>query len=207
MTNPGIEWWIRVAAARAKRFGYAIVGSIASEDINELGEMAAMMNDANLVALEFNPSSPNFNLALTKQVEYVVEGCRTIKEKTKFPLLLKLSVAHDYKQIARETEDIVEAIGINSVPWSMAFPMQKSPLAHLGGGGVSGKIAQVWTWKMLADLAAATKTPIIGPSVWEYRDIENLRGLGAKAISFGTIFMRYPWRPTAFVRREVRSRN
>jgi len=96
----------------------------------------------------------------------------------------------------------VQALAINSVPWSMCFPTQESPLAGLGGGGVSGKVAQVHTWEMMQRLSEMTDIPVIGPSVWEYEDIARLRQLGAQAISFGAIFLRYPWRPSGFVRRE-----
>lgn len=43
--------------------------------------------------------------------------------------------------------------------------------------------------------------PIIGCSIWDYEDIDNLYNIGCEAISFGSIFLRYPWRPTTFVRR------
>ncbi len=202
LTNPGIAWWLRVAAPRAKRLGYTMIGSITSDTVEELVDMARMMNDASMVALEFNASCPNTNSELMRNGELVIEACKRVREVSKYPLLLKLSVVHDYTRIARATEGIVEAIAINSVPWSVAFPMKKSPLTHLDGGAISGRIAQAWTWKMLEALTKATKTPIIGPSVWEYADIEKLRKLGAKAISFGAVFLRYPWRPTVFVRRD-----
>jgi dihydroorotate dehydrogenase len=88
----------------------------------------------------------------------------------------------------------------------MIFPDKPSPLAHLGGGGVSGRVAQPFTWKLVKDLVALSETPVIGPSVWRYQDIAELRLLGAKAISFGSLFMSRPWRPTLFVRREMESR-
>lgn len=203
LTNPGIRWWLSVAAPRAAALEYAMVGSITSDDVDELVAMATMMNDAKLVALEFNASCPNSQSRLMHDADLVVEACRRLKVASKFPLLLKLSVAHEYKKIARATEGIVEAISINTVPWAVAFPMKQSPLAHLGGGGVSGKLAQVWTWKVLKELTVATTTPIIAPSIWEYGDIETVRALGAQAVSFGSVFMRYPWRPTQFVRRTM----
>ena len=97
---------------------------------------------------------------------------------------------------------LIEAISINSVPWDIVFPDKKSPLAHLGGGGVSGKVAQPHTWGFVKRIVKETKIPVIGPSVWDFKDIERLRKLGAKAISFGAIFLPYPWRPTTFVRRD-----
>jgi len=40
--------------------------------------------------------------------------------------------------------------------------------------------------------------------LWEFDDIRKLRKMGAKAISFGSIFLRYPWRPTLFVRKDMK---
>ena len=51
----------------------------------------------------------------------------------------------------------------------------------------------------LKKLVKTTSIPVIGPSVWDFSDIEKLRKLGAKAVSFGSVFLKYPWRPTMFV--------
>ncbi|GEM_PF-378091 len=130
-----------------------------------------------------------------------------VRAATHHPLIIKLAVTHDYAAIARQTQGQASAIAINSVPWALVHPGQPSPLAHFGGGGVSGRIAQSHTWRMLQELVENTSTPIIGPSVWEFDDLARLRRLGAAAISFGSIFLRYPWRPTQFVRREQRERS
>ena len=84
----------------------------------------------------------------------------------------------------------------------MAFPNCRSPLANLGGGGVSGKAAQPFTWELVKKLATLTSIPVIGPSVWDFDDLKKIRGIGAKAISFGSIFLYHPWRPTLYVRQE-----
>ena len=87
-----------------------------------------------------------------------------------------------------QEEGIVEAIAINSVPWTYAFPDKRSPLARFGGGGVSGKIAQKWTWQLLEEIVRSSSIPVIGPSPWVYDDIQKLFDLGAKAVSFGSVF-------------------
>ncbi len=204
LINPGIEWWCRKIGSKVNHKKIPLVGSILSDDIYELAEMAKMLNDFDLVGLEINASCPNAGedfLESSKNVERIIQGCKAVKKESRFPLILKLSVVHYIESILPEIKGIVEAISINSVPWAFIFP-KKSPLAHLGGGGVSGKIAQPHTWAFVRKLVSITSIPVIGPSVWEFSDIEELRKIGAKAISFGSIFLRYPWRPTLFVRRD-----
>jgi len=72
-------------------------------------------------------------------------------------------------------------------------------LAHFGGGGVSGQSAQPHTWRLVKRLSDISSIPVIGPSVWKFEDMASIRHLGARAISFGSIFLRYPWRPNVFI--------
>lgn len=202
LTNPGIEWWCRKIGPTVDRKKISLVGSILSEEIEELVSMAVMLNAFDLVALEINASCPNTGEDFLKNTQKIVDGCLAVKERSRFPLILKVSVVHDIDSIIPRVGHIVEAISINSVPWTVVFPDRESPLAHLGGGGVSGKIAQLHTWGLVKKLITMTQVPVIGPSVWDFSDIGRLRRIGAKAISFGSIFLVYPWRPTTFVRRD-----
>jgi len=204
LTNPGIEWWCREIGPYVGRAKIPLVGSIFSNDIKELATMVTMLNDFDLVGLEINASCPSIEGDFLKNTEKVVKSCQTAKEKSRFPLILKLSVIHDIETIAPQLKGIIEAISINSVPWAVIFPDRSSPLAHLGGGGISGKIAQPFTWGFVEKIVKATSIPVIGPSVWDFSDIEKLRKLRAKAVSFGSVFLKYPWRPTMFVRKDKR---
>ncbi len=205
LTNPGIEWWCRKIGPKVNHKKIPLVGSILSDNIYELAEMAKMLNDFDLVGLEINASCSNTEGDLLENTEKVIRGCFAVKEVSRFPLILKVSVVHDVRLIfAGMDDETIEAISINSVPWRVIFPNKRSPLAHLGGGGVSGKIAQPHTRELVRDLVYLTSIPVIGPSVWEFSDIEKLRKIGAKAISFGSIFLRYPWRPTQFVRKDMK---
>lgn len=205
LTNPGIEWWCETVGPNVNRKKIALVGSILSDSIDELGEMAAMLNDYDLVGLEINASCPNTEDNLLSHTKKVIEQTIAVKEKSHLPLILKLSVVHDVETIVRELTGCVEAYSINSVPWNSMYPHRTSPLARLGGGGVSGRVAQTYTWALLKKLTTITATPVIGPSVWNYEDIAEVRRHGARAVSFGSVFLRYPWRPTLFVKREMRN--
>ena len=202
LTNPGIKWWCQRIGPRVNQDKIPLVASIFSENTKKLALMATMLNDFNLVGLEINASCPSVERRFLKDTTKIIESCQAVKEKSRFPIILKLSVVHNVEAIVPQLEGVIEAISINSVPWSFAFPDNKSPLARFGGGGISGEIAQPFTWKFLKRLVKATSIPVIGPSVWYFSDIENLRRLGAKAISFGSVFLKYPWRPTSFVNKD-----
>ena len=204
LTNPGIEWWCKEIGPTIDSKKIPLIGSILSDDVSELGEMAEMLNPSDLVGLEINASCPNTKSDLLTHTQKVIDQVLRVKEKSRFPLILKLSVVHDVETITKELEGCVEAFSINSVPWSTLYPNSKSPLAKLGGGGVSGKAAQPLTWKLVKKLHALSSTPIIAPSIWSFEDIATARELGANAISFGSLFIRYPWRPTLFIKKDSR---
>ncbi len=206
LTNPGFDWWMRSIAPKIPKRNYSIICSITEDDPQKLSEMVEKLNTVSVKGIELNASCPNTDQELHHNVEAVLHSVRLMREQSRHPIILKLSVNQDYLSIAQEAEPFVEALSINSVPWRIAFPQEQSPLAPLGGGAVSGKAAQAYSWKMLKELASQVKTPVIGPSVWDFEDIQKIRDLGAKAISFGSIFMRYPWRPTQYVKRDIKSR-
>ena len=208
LTNPGIEWWCKTIGPSVDQKKLKLVGSILTDGNNEeLAEMAAMLNAYDLVGLEVNASCPNTDSQMFGNAEQVIEGLKKVKEKTRFPLIVKLSVVHDIERLVPRLEGLVEAISINTVPWSRMFPEKISPLARFGGGGVSGKLAQPYTWALVKRLASLTSIPLIGPGVWEYADIAKLQNLGAQAISFGSIFLGHPWRPTLYVRKNMKGKS
>ncbi len=205
LTNPGLDWWCKKVGPKLKHSPLSIIVSIHSNSPREAGEMAWRLNPYKLQGIELNLSCPNVVHNLETETEHILETIRQVKRVSKFPLIIKLSANQNYKQITKKTEYLVEAISINSVPWKHIYKDEPSPLHHLGGGGVSGKPAQEHNWKMLKELAEHTKTPIIGPSVWNYEDIDKIKSLGAKAVSFGSVFLRHPWRPTMYVKRYTKN--
>lgn len=202
LTNRGIEWWIKKVAPRIPPH-YKTVVSIEAEEEKETVEMIQMLSaQKKIVGIELNLSCPNTPTADQRSIEKILSICRKASEYSPFPLIAKLSYTHPYSFIAKSLEGSnVQAISINSIPWQALFPDRPSPLARFGGGGVSGKIIQPTTWKMVEEIAKTSKIPVIGPSVWDYEDIQKIFDRGAKAVSFGSIFVSYPWRPTSFVKR------
>jgi len=207
LTNPGIEWWCREVGPNIDFQKFPTAGSIFGDE-RELVEMAEMLNRFDLVALEVNVSCPNTGHAM-EMVEMVVNSVKAVKRVSRHPVIVKVSADQDYLTIVRGLVGIVEAVSLNSVPWKTVFTNgEQTPLWKLekqvggGGGGVSGKPAQKYNWPAVEALAKQGSLPVIGPSVMEFEDMEKLRRLGAKAIGFGAIHLRTPWKPTAIVRKE-----
>lgn len=201
LSNPGVKWWCEKVGPSVNSARIPLVASIWGEP-EELAELATILSSFDLVGLEINVSCPNTEDRTRQDTARIVASCKAVKASSRLPLILKVSVTHDIPQIVKEVENLAEAISVNSVPWAIAFPNRKSPLKNLGGGGVSGKAAQPFTWDLVQKIANLTTIPVIGPSVWDFDDLEKIRSLGAKAVSFGSVFLSHPWRPTLYVRRE-----
>jgi dihydroorotate dehydrogenase len=244
LTNLGLEWWLTEIAPTLDP-EIPIVISIAGTG-RGLETMVSMINKIPdtfplskreerlekkgrkirrrkmpIVGVEVNVSCPSRNPkretpgAIIEKVQMVAKGC-------KYPTLVKVSVAQEYVTIARGLEFFVQAISLNAVPWEKLYPGERSPLWKLeermggGGGGVSGKPAQLHNWNAVRELAKKTFIPIIAPSIMEYEDIATVRELGARAVSFGAIHLPdypmwlKPWtlftnpcKPTRFVKRDM----
>lgn len=212
LTNKGIDWWCREIGPRLDFHKVPLVGSIFGSE-KDLVEMAIMLNRFNLVGLEVNPSCPNTGHAM-QTAEAIVKMVKAVERASRHPIFVKVSVDQDYVSIARGLENIAQAMSLNSVPWKTAFPnAKKSPLHRLenrvggGGGGVSGRPAQLLNWHAVKVLAINNDVPVIGPSVMEYADLAKVREAGASAVSFGAIHLRTPWAPTSIVKQDQRVRN
>lgn len=211
LTNPGFEWFLPWITPYARDTSIPLIVSIFSDAENsaeELGHMALKIERSRLpfVAIEFNTSCPNTGHGVEKNVETIVRGVRAIRRNCDLPLGLKVAVGQDYETILKEVEGEIQYLDINSVQWRIIFPDRISPLAKYGGGGVSGKIAQPYTWNLVENLVSITSVPVIGPGMWKYGDLAQVRTLGAKAVSFASVFTFFPWRPTLYVRRDMASR-
>ncbi|MCK5122917.1 MAG: hypothetical protein KAQ87_02110 [Candidatus Pacebacteria bacterium] len=195
LTNPGIEWWCREVGPKLDSLKIPLIISIAG-NANEIKEMALMLNKfKNIVAIELNEGCPNVCNNF-QDTEEVIEKIKILSKISIFPIILKLSVVHQPEKIIPYIEDFIEAISINSVPWSVAFPNQENPFKRYGieECGVSGKIIQSHTWSFAYEISEMISIPVIWPSVWESSDIRELKKMAnAKAFSFGSIFF-YPWK-------------
>jgi len=207
LTNPGFQWWLYKVAPKIEKCEIPLVVSLLGTPMCLL-KMTRQLREVPILGIEINASCPNIAEREKWGPQYLIESCVAVRHACDHPIILKVSADQwtMMEEVLCGIGGVVEALSVNSVPWKLAFPGVESPLARLGGGGVSGQVAQGYTWDMVRRLSGMSDIPVIGPSVWEFEDIARLRKIGAKAISFGSIFLRYPWRPTSYVRRDNRER-
>lgn len=212
LTNPGIVYWLSEIMPTIDFENRAIVVSIYGTE-EELVTMAALLNRDHLpkpAAIEINVSCPNTGHRMD-EAKTIIRSVRAVRRVSDYPIIVKVSVDQDYLTVSRELEEEAEAISLNSVPWRIAFPSSQSPLSNLerkvggGGGGVSGRPAQAFNWRAVEKLAIHGSLPVIAPSVMSSEDVIEVRALGAKAVSFGAIHLRTPWRPTSIVEKLERT--
>ncbi len=199
LTNPGIEGWVRTCYPRMQRMRLQTVVSVYAESVDEATQFARLLAPLHLTAIELNASCPNVPHDLA--VAHVVAIAQVLRE-ARHPLIVKVGYDQPYVEIAQALEGIAEAVhAINAVPWRLVFPDKPSPLAHLGGGAVSGEPIRPFVREAVAHLRQATRLPIIaGGGIYTLRDLEELWALGARAFSIGTLFLRAPWRPNRLIR-------
>lgn len=114
--------------------------------------------------LELNFSCPNSGEDFT---QFTDEACRLIKRlKADLPwlaIIAKISIRHPLEfsvELKRSGVDVIHAI--NTIPWAMVYPNTPSPIADLGGGGVSGNPAHPLAMEYCKQL----RQRIDGPMIW-----------------------------------------
>jgi len=149
-------------------------------------------------AVELNFSCPNSREAIEANVGQGIACVARVRRE--FPgifLIAKLSVVHPY-EFAQELEALgVGAIhGVNTVPYGLVFPPWRypaSPLADVGGGGVSGGPAWALAREYNVGLRRAVKGFLImGCGVSRPEDVVDYFALGADAVSICTLVLRQP---------------
>ncbi len=200
LSNPGYLRWREEVAPNVDFSWQRLVASVSPEGstCEEFAEMVSDLGQLGFVAVEINTSCPN---VAPQRADEVIRCVGIAREATKKPLILKVSAAQDVSRIIPAVEGKIDAVSINAVPWDLVFPERRSPLAHLGGGAVSGKLAQQRNWNLLRWIKTISDLPVIGPDVWDFSDIARLGELGADAWSFGALQLCFPWKPTMYVKK------
>jgi len=168
------------------------------------------------VGLQLNFSCPNVGPthdALVPEIESALYTAGRLG----IPLVPKLAVTALPALAARVSRlDFCDAICVsNTVPWG-SFPQaidwkglfgsETSPLAVIGGGGLSGAplLPLVARWIALAREAGYAKPFIVGGGILSVRDVGTLIGAGLDlrrdAISLGSVAFLRPWRVHGIIR-------
>lgn len=200
------------------------VGDTREDRLNELARFVQVMKQflpdfQAPVGLKLNVSCPNVGLVQSKLVGEIRDAL-DVAQALNVPLVPKFSVMVPVEAIA-EIAELEGCDGIclsNTIPWrklpewidwDRLFGPGESPLAALGGGGLSGAPLLPIVVGHVAKLRAAgtTKPIIAGGGVLSCRDADCLIAAGADAISLGSIAILRPWRVQRVIRHINRRMN
>jgi dihydroorotate dehydrogenase len=146
-------------------------------------------------ALELNFSCPNSAEAVARNVVQALECSREVRRRhPDLFLIAKLSICHPY-EFAQELEQAgINALhAVNTIPYEIAFPLTRSPLEAVGGGGVSGGPAFALALRYNQELRRKVGLPVVmGCGVTSRGDVQRYFEAGADAVSVCTLAL---WKP------------
>lgn len=222
--NPLLLEWKRLATlhpeklSRGGRGWMLSVMSVSPDAVERADEMryisshiAAHALPSN-VGIQLNLSCPNVGL----DPGYLVADARAQVEslsRLDRPLFLKVNVLFPV-EAAMELSANAAVDGFivsNTIPWGKLpdkidwkglFGSDVSPLAHIGGGGLSGAPLRplVAEWIRLARKAGIRSKIVGGGGILSLTDAFDIIHAGANAIELGSISMLRPWRVRRIVR-------
>lgn len=146
-------------------------------------------------ALVLNFSCPNTEEDITRIIKSASLLVRKINQKYPWlTIIAKISYVQPL-EFAEELEiagaEIIQAI--NTIPYSLVFPKSKSPLAKVGGGGVSGGPIKEISLRYNNVLRKRVRIPIaMGGGIMSLEDCARFEGIGANSLTICTVARRDP---------------
>ncbi len=210
--NPGIDEGLREFGGWGRE--EALVISIVGKDAKEFGELAAKVEEAQAAEMDGGlsrlgasaleaviscPHTPGYGtMAGQGTPESVAEITRAIKERTKMPLIIKLSpsVPGEGKAAAAAEEAGADAINMgNSLGPGMRIDLdRRKPVLGFGVGGLSGPAIKPIIVRAVYDIYKSVGIPIIGTGgITSGEDAIEMMMAGASWVSAGTaVYYRGP---------------
>lgn len=168
------------------------------------------------VGLQVNFSCPNVSLPTKDLVKEVGSILGAFRESSVagVPIVAKFSAATPVDGVVEAAMRSRDCDGISvsntipwgklphRIPWSNLFGTSESPLAHIGGGGLSGKplLPIVRDWILDARKLGMSKAIIGGGGVLSQGDADCLLDVGADAVEIGSAAILRPWRVAGIVK-------
>jgi dihydroorotate dehydrogenase len=212
LSNPGIvdlcgRWnrlWGRGSVGSPWMLSIAAVGAEPNERAHEIRMIADTLVDANLMkpyAIQMNLSCPNTGHDQEELLREAEGYYESIRRRLSNPVLFKLNVLvrpNIALRLPGEGFVVSNTLPWNSpgVDWEKLFGTTTSPLAHLGGGGLSGKplLPLVSHWLMRARDIGMSRPIVAGGGILSVEDAATMFRCGANAVELGSVSILRPWR-------------
>jgi len=214
LSGPGVECLLNTGKWQSRTEPFVLsfmsVAKVPADRYTELAGFVTILKEQlpqfnAPVALQINLSCPNVCLDTKKLLEEA-QVLLSIAKQLKIPLMFKLSVTTPVEAITDISKhpDLDALCISNTIPYG-CFPEKinweklfgkKSPLEHLGGGGLSGApiFPLVINWLEEAK-DSGIEIPInVGGGIMSPADVDKAYGACADSIFIGSMAMLRPWR-------------
>lgn len=184
----GIDYWTEKIYPRLKDI--SIIPNIGGFSVEEYLVLINKINSLSVTAVEIDISCPNIKGEQKIDRNDFPLLLFEAKKLSRHPLILKIGSSESDIQLLSRT---AQALGINAISGINAVPIL--------GGAYSGPGIKYIALKAISDLRKAVKIPIIGGGgISSWKDCQEFFCVGADAVSFGSIHLLKPWRPTQIVK-------
>jgi len=193
LQNPGVEAFVKNEIPFLRKYDTAIIANIAGNTIDDYCEMAEILSDADIDAVELNVSCPNVKsggVAFGNNICGITEITSSVKKHCKKPLIVKLTPnVTDIKEIAKAAEAAgADALSLINTILGMAIDIKtRRPVLANNFGGLSGPAVKPIAVRMVYETANAVKIPVIGMGgITDGNDAIEFMLAGASAVMVGT---------------------
>ncbi|MCL2221376.1 MAG: dihydroorotate dehydrogenase [Oscillospiraceae bacterium] len=202
LQNPGIDAFITDELPFLREFDTVIIANISGNTVEEYAEMAEKLSGGNADIIEVNVSCPNVKaggMAFGTSTEGVTAVTKAVREKTKTPVMVKLSPnVTDIASIAKAAEDAgADALSLINTLLGMRIDIQtRKPILNNNVGGLSGPAVFPVAVRMVWQAALQVKIPILGMGgVESGSDAVEMMLAGASLVGVGTACFHNPYAP------------
>ena len=193
LQNPGVHAFIKKEIPFLRKYDTAIIANIAGNTIEEYCEMADILADADIDAIELNVSCPNVKkgcVAFGNSVAGISEITKRVKPLCQKPLIVKLTPnVTDIKEIALAAEEAgADAVSLINTILGMAIDIHsRKPILANNVGGLSGPAVKPVAVRMVYEVSKTVKIPVIGMGgISTGEDAIEFILAGASAVMVGT---------------------
>lgn len=194
LQNPGINGFIRKYPSLWSSWSVPAIVNISAERVGDYAMMAAKLDEQpGIAAIEVNVSCPNIargGYCFGWDAGMSAEVTRAVRDVTTLPMMVKLSPgASDIVSVAQA----VEAAGADSISLintlvGMSIDVRgRRPVLANHTGGLSGPAVKPVAVRMVYQVAAAVRVPVVGMGgIMGLGDALEFFLAGASAVQIGT---------------------
>jgi dihydroorotate dehydrogenase (NAD+) catalytic subunit len=197
LTNPGADTevlMLREIKVQLATLGVPLIASIFASSVEQFGQVAAIISQAQPDLIEVNISCPNvgdeFGTPFAGSSESAAAVTEKVKSCTCIPVSIKL--APNVPSIARIAAAVVKAgadaiTAINTMPGMIIDAQAGKPVLSNRVGGISGWSLKPIALRCVAEIRQVVDVPIIGTGgVADGIDAAEMIMAGATAIGIGS---------------------